>query len=467
VRFSILLPALACSISLSNSLCLAQAIYYLPPPQVKAAAKPGLVYVARVVDARPQHTSIGWVGQSTSLLPVPATFRTKLSAVLQDFFTQYTPGQANAVPLVLRLTGLEVGEAPDATAGVVADFYASQPDSSYRLVAHFAQMVTQPGRAKSNIPAALGLLLMDAALHSRDQAHWLPAGPSYPAAYVLASELHPAEVLPALAPDFRPRAGFYYTLEEFWRNQPSEPGTPDVEARPYLTTDWAGDLEVKPYRRTADGQRVLATNIWGFSDGKNFYLRLKRNFYKLERRGQGFIFYGRVGDDPAFRAAVAAKGNSGNSVLASAAAPMGSYGSSGLFASAATPSLERRAQFSFSLLTGSTSLDQGAIAPPLATRPTHLFVYRPRNAKGPAVRIRLAADQPAQELAAGDFLTFEPASDQPVQVYLVPATGPEVSVVITPTAEVPTYLECRPAEATPLRQVKDDAGAAAVTRLVR
>jgi hypothetical protein len=209
VRFSILLPALACSLSLSNNLCLAQAIYYLPPPQVKAAAKPGLVYVARVVDARPQHTSIGWVGQSTSLLPVPATFRTKLSAVLQDFFTQYTPGQANAVPLVLRLTGLEVGEAPDATAGVVADFYASQPDSSYRLVAHFAQMVTQPGRAKSNIPAALGLLLMDAALHSRDQAHWLPAGPSYPAAYVLASELHPAEVLPALAPDFRPRAGFY------------------------------------------------------------------------------------------------------------------------------------------------------------------------------------------------------------------------------------------------------------------
>jgi hypothetical protein len=451
VRFSILLLALACLISRPNSLCLAQAIYYLPPPQVKAPAKPGPVYVARVVDARPQRTSIGWVGQSTSLLPVPATFRTKLSAVLQDFFTQYTPGQANAVPLVLRLTGLEVGEAPDATAGVVGDFYAPQPDSSYRLVAHFAQMVTQPGRAKSTIPSTLGLLLMDAALQGRDQAHWLPAGPSYPATYVLASELHPAEVLPALAPGFQPRAGFYYTLEEFWRNQPGEPGIPDVEARPYLTAEWAGDLEVRPYRRTVGGQRVPATNIWGFSDGKNFYLRLKQNFYKLERRGQGFIFYGRVGDDPVFRAA-AANSNSGNS---------------GLFASAAAPSLERRAQFSFSLLTGSTSLDQGAIAPPLATRPTHLFVYRPRNAKGPAVRIRLAAGQPAQELAAGDFLTFEPASDQPVQVYLVPATGPEVRVVVTPTAEVPTYLECRPTEAVPLRQVKDDAGAAALTRLVR
>ena len=423
---------------------------------MKAPAKPGSVYVARVVDARSQRTSIGWVGQSTSLLPVPATFRTKLSTVLQDFFTQYTPAQANAVPLVLRLTGLEVGEAPDATAGVVGDFYVSQPDSSYRLVAHFAQMVTQPtrsfGHAASNIPSTLGLLLMDAALQGRDQAHWLPAGPSYPAAYVLASELHPAEVLPALAPDFQPRAGFYYTLEEFWRNQPGEPGTPDVEARPYLSAEWAGDLEVKPYRRTAGGQRVLATNIWGFSDGKNFYLRLKQNFYKLQRRGQGFIFYGRVGDDPVFRAAAAAKTNSGNS---------------GLLASAAAPSLERRAQFNFSPLTGSTSLDQGAIAPPLATRPTHLFVYRPRSAKGAPVGIRLADGQAAQELAAGDFLTFEPASDQPMPVYLVPATGPEVRIVVTPTAEVPTYLECRPAETTPLRQVKDDAGAAALTRLVR
>ena len=436
---------------------MAQGIHYLPPPQVKAPAKPGAVYIARVVDARPQRTSVGWVGQSTSLLPVPTTFRTKLSAVLQDFFTQYTPGQANAVPLVLRLTGLEVGEAPDATAGVVGDFYAPQPDSSYRLVAHFAQMVTQPtsffGHATANIPATLGLLLMNAAMQGRDQARWLQAGPSYPTAYVLASELHPTEVLPALAPDFQPRAGFYYTLEEFWRNQPGEPGTPDVEARPYLSAEWAGDLEVKPYRRTADGQRVPATAIWGFSDGRNFYLRLNQNFYKLERRGQGFIFYGRVGDDPAFRAAAAAKRNSSNSGL--------------LFAAAAAPSLERRAQFSFSPLTGSTSLDQGAIAPPLATRPTHLFVYRPRNAKGPAVRIRLAAGQPAQELAAGEFLTFEPASDQPVQVYLLPEAGPEASLTITPTAELPTYLECRPAAATPLRQVKDDEGAAAVTRLVK
>ncbi len=317
-------------------------------------------------------------------------------------------------------------------------------------------MVTQPtsffGNTTSNIPSTLGLLLMDAALQSRDQAHWLPAGPSYPAAYVLANELHPAEVLPALAPGFRPRAGFYYTLEEFWRNQPSEPGTPDVETRPYLTTDWAGALEVKPYRRTVDGKRVLATNIWGFSDGKDFYLRLKQNFYKLERRGQGFIFYGRIGDDPAYRAAVAANGNSTNS---------------GLFASAAAPSPERRARFSFSLLTGSTSLDQGAIAPPLATRPTHLFVYRPRNAKGPAVRIRLAPDQPARELSAGELLTFEPASDQPVHVYLLPEAGPEASLTITPTAELPTYLECRPATATPLRLVKDTEGAAAVTRLVK
>ena len=73
----------------------------------------------------------------------------------------------------------------------------------------------------------------------------------------------------------------------------------------------------------------------------------------------------------------------------------------------------------------------------------------------------------AQELAAGDFLTFEPVGDQPVQVSVSPAAGPAVDVVVTPTAEVPTYLECWPARVIPLRQVKEVEGAAALTRLVR
>jgi hypothetical protein len=139
----------------------------------------------------------------------------------------------------------------------------------------------------------------------------------------------------------------------------------------------------------------------------------------------------------------------------------------GLLASAAAPSPERRALFSLNTLTGGTSLDPSAINAPLATRPTQLFVYRPRSAKGPAVRIRLGEEQTTQELAAGQFLSFSPNSDQPLRVYVyfLPGAGPETSLTITPTAEAPTYLECVPKLEKPLHQVPDKEGAAVLNKL--
>jgi hypothetical protein len=411
---------------------MAQAIHFLPPPQVKLPAQPGAAFVARVVDARPQRTSVGRVYLRKSLLPVPATFRSGLVPTLQAFFAQYAPGQAGAIPLVMRITALEIADTPEAMASIITDFYAPQPDSSYRLVVHFAQMFTKPIGNLANVTAKLddnlGDLLLTAALASRTQAAWQSKGPTYPSAYVLAPESHPAEILPILDAHVQFKPGFYHSLPEFWYNQPSEPGQPEVESRPYISAEWAGDSEVTPYRRTADGQRVPATNIWGFSDGRDFYLQQGRNFYRLVRRGQGFVFHGRIRDDPTYQ-------TNTNSYI------MGQSAIVGLMASAAAPSPERRALFSLSPLTGGTSLDPSATNAPLATRPTQLFVYRPRSAKGPAVRIRLGEEQTAQELAVGQFLSFSPSSDQPLRVYFLPGAGPETSLTITPTAEAPTYLE--------------------------
>ncbi|GAB3634987.1 hypothetical protein GCM10027422_05770 [Hymenobacter arcticus] len=437
----------------------AQGVYYVPAPKAQANLLAGPAYVARLVDARRQRTIIGWVMASGSPLHQPVMFREGLLAALRPFLTRYVPGQPGAVPLVMRLTGLEIAERTDrfsktALAGLTADFYAPQPDSSYRLVAHFAQA----GDATGSHAANVGELLLAAAVQARNQSHWPGAGPSYPAAYVLAAEAHPAEALPVLLPAAQPQPGYYHSLTEFWNNQPAEPGPPIVEARPYQGSEWAGENEVKPYRRNAAGKLALATDVWGFCDGQHFYIRQGQSFCQLQQQGQDFVFYGRIGQDPQFRAAT-----SNRSTAASWAGIAGMA-----LANVAATAADKRVLFTLSLLTGNVSLDQPSLnTSEVTARPTHLFIYRPRSAKGPPVRIRLAAGQPAQELAAGDYLTFEPASDQPVQVYLVPATGPEVSLVVTPTADAPTYLECRPAEATPLRQVKDDAGAEAVTRLVR
>jgi hypothetical protein len=276
---------------------------------------------------------------------------------------------------------------------------------------------------------------------------------------VLAAEPLPAESLPILARAVRLRPGFYHSLTEFWNNQPAEPGQLTVEARPYQGSEWAGEVEVKPYRLNAAGKLALATDVWGFCDGQHCYVRRESSFYLLRPQGQDFVFYGRLGQDAQFRGAAASR--------SMASSMMGGL-AGGALANAAASSVDKRVLFTLSLLTGNVSLDQPSQHTSDATaRPTHLFVYRPRAAKGPPVRIRLAAGQPAQELIAGDFLTFEPASDQPVQVYVVPATGPEVSLAVTPTADTPTYLECRPAAEMPLRQVPDAEGAAAVTKMVK
>ena len=442
----------------------AQGIYYLESPTARAALAPGSAYIARVVDARGQRASLGWVNQG-DMLPQPATFRAGVRAVLQSFFATYAPGGPGAVPLVLRITGLEIAETmgrfESAVVGCTADLYAPQPDSTYRQVAHFAQ-VHEQSTGKANVTkrhaANLGELLLDIAAVARDQATWLPAGPGFDSAFVLAPAAHPQEQLPILQPGVRPQPGIYHSPVEFWTNHPSEPGLPNVEKHPYLNTEWAGDSEIKLSRRLPTNKLEQVTDAWGFCDGQDFYFRRWHHYYRLRRQGPGFVYYGQVGEDPQY------------SMIANSQALNKTLMMGALVAAASSPSLERRALFTLHLLPGTVSLDQAptlAETPGATSRPTHLFVYRPRSDKGPAVRIRLADDQPGQELTAGDYLTFEPASEQPLRVCLLPAAGPPVYLSVTPTAEAPTYLECRTTAELPLRQVKDAVGEAALIRLVK
>jgi hypothetical protein len=442
---------------------LAQAFHYLPAPQVAVARIAGPSYVASVIDARPQRASLGLVMDGS----------TPLAATLRSFFSKYAPGQPGAVPLVLRLSGLEIAEMPGslvegrlgqlATAGLVADFYAPQPDSSYQLVAHFAQLREQKALDVTGSHAAnLGSLLLAVAEVGGQPAKWRPDGPHYPKALIVSPQALPNEALPILSPTVRPQPGFYHALTDFWYNKPSEPGLPIVERRPYAAREWAGDQEIKAYRATA-GRNVLATDVWGFSDGQDFYLRRGYNFYKLERRGTDFLFFGPADEDVEFRKASSSRAASAGLMVG------GVLGSAAAGIADATLSDGPRAQLKLSALTGEVRLAQShaSAATAVANRPTNLFIYRPRDAKGPAVRIRLADDLPAQDLVAGDFLSFEPASDQPLRVCLLPAAGSPAYLAVTPTSEAATYVECRPAAAVPLRKMDDKTGAAVLTKLSR
>ncbi len=442
----------------SAQLCGAQGFYYLAPPKVRAALPAGQHVVAHVVDARAQRASLGLVTRQGGLQL--AVFREGLPATLQAFFAKYAYAPPGARPLVMRLTNLELAETSTslvetATAGLVANFYAQQPDSSYRLVAHFAQLQARSALdVTGQHPATIGELLLAAVALAREQAAGAATGPAYPLPRLLDPQPLPGETLPVLDPASRPQPGYYHTISEFWHNQPSEPGQPTGEIKTAQSAEWAGDKRYEPYRINAQGRYEPVRDVWGFCDGQNYYVRLGAEFYQLKQSGANFDFFGSSVTNPVLHNAVNMLG-----VATLATAGVGVF----------SANVERRVLYHLNLLTGTFSLNQtnSAVTTTVANRPTHLFVYRPRGEKGPPVRIRLADDQPAQELAAGDFLTFEPASDQPLRVCLLPATGAPVYLPLTPTADAPTYLECRPTAPEPLRKVKDTAGAAALGRLVK
>lgn len=81
------------------------------------------------------------------------------------------------------------------------------------------------------------------------------------------------------------------------------------------------------------------------------------------------MFYGWAGDDPSYRAAARSRYTAATGIF--------------LSATLAAPLLERRARFSYNPLTGSAIRELSATGTPATARPTQLFVYRPRHAKGP------------------------------------------------------------------------------------
>lgn len=453
---------LALGLGVNGGLCEAQVVQYLAEPQNLTALPPAPAYVARVVDARPYRTALGYT-KAGGAVAQPLMFREELAVVMQSCFARFAPSQPQAVPLVLRLTKLEADENTRylGTAKVMATMegvlFAPQADGTYRAVATFSQTLQRPvsggaGAALVSHTLNLGTLFLNAAAVGANQAAWLAPGPAYSAAQVAAVQ-QPTAPRQLLAPGAPRKPGFYYSWAEFSADSPGEPGVPDVEIRPYAGSQWIGYDNIKPYH-LLNGKRVLASNVWGFSDGTQVYIRQGQDFYQLRPHEDDYIFFGRAGTDALTHSTI--------NVLGAASAL-----TTGIYVRSTNP--EHRVLYRLSTASGlvTQSESMGTTVSSGSERPTQLFVYWPRGAKGPPVRVRLSTEEAPHELRAGDFLSFSPPAGITATVYLAPATGTEIPLPIIATSQSAIYLEYRPAEATPLHQVKEEVGAAAVTRLVR
>jgi len=442
----------------------AQVVQYLPPLVAMRAMPPSLVGVSRVVDARPGRPLVLGYSLAGGAGSQPVTFAQPLVPTVLAFLQQQVPpGKTPGQELVMRLTRLEIEELKLQTlAHLEAEFYRMAPDSSYQLVASCAKTVQRPitGRREASLVAHsqnLSDALLEALGTGGNLAQWLPNGPRRSNNQLRAPEsAQPASPRwPILAEGATRRPGFYRTFDDFRNNRPTEADRLEVERHPNSNAERADDYGVTAYYREANGHRRLATIYWGFSDGQHAYIRHDYDYYRLLPLYDRFVFHAplklRIYGIPGYETIYG----------------IPSYGTAPL----------TRERYELDLDTGTgvpflpaqrspNPLNQSTHLPSPLNRPTQLLIYRPRSAKGAAAQVRLAPDQPAQNLAAGDYLQFSPPAGQPLLVRVQLAGGLEATLPVLPTAETAVYLECRPGQAVPLQQVKTEVGAAAVSRLV-
>ncbi len=76
--------------------------------------------------------------------------------------------------------------------------------------------------------------------------------------------------------------GVYSNFEEFKNDNP---GQRNFEVDKDKLTDMI-------FIRQADGKLMPERDDWGYSDGRNLYVRLKDNYFLLQRQGNAFYIYG-------------------------------------------------------------------------------------------------------------------------------------------------------------------------------
>ena len=76
--------------------------------------------------------------------------------------------------------------------------------------------------------------------------------------------------------------GVYNNYEEFKNNNPFHKSY-DLQN---------GSLGDMIFVKDNEGKEFPARNVWGYCDGKNAYMKMADNYYKLQRSGNTFILFG-------------------------------------------------------------------------------------------------------------------------------------------------------------------------------
>ena len=442
-------------------------VYYLDVSQ-QAISVPGrMMYVEQVVDGRAGQPAIGMLYKGLHDKPAAVLFQQSMANELTAWLRKQLPQRPTDQGVVLCVRQLRVAETVESTpltsnttakADLAADVYVHLPDG-YHFVRSLADHTSSAGIWANSDHAVHLAQLFQRCLAQLTAADWA-ASATRPVRTL--AQLAASRPTAAFAPVLRaavPRGGVYHTVEQFIANQPDttlqlrldtvqwsavrasilDPNAParimsgTGYSRPVWNTPsgWKGTIQLKAKARTANGDRVAAREVWGFSDGQQAYLRQGNTFRMLVRQANFYTYVGAAPVD-----------------LAAANRRLWGGGPGSLTTRPAAGAMRRDAEdssgepmvFALDMRTG-----QAAPFPPSGQpqRADTAFVYVYRPPGGPPEPQRLLLnDRQVGQLLPGQYLELVcPHYGDAVRLSLDTASGPTLLVV--PNATSTNYVKLR------------------------
>ncbi|MEM1119909.1 MAG: hypothetical protein AAGJ18_05635 [Bacteroidota bacterium] len=239
-------------------------------------------YIKKVVDARPNQETIGFVQKGLGNRRVDAQFSEPLEVHLQKAFDQMVPMQDGQLPVVAKIHNLYISETTTAwketgIAEVAIEFLSEDLSKSYG----FFQATEQKNGADvtkkhdKRIIAAITNCLISLA------AKW-------------GTETTPMQELSSI--DFTPdrviQPGIYLTFSDFLLNQP-------IATTDFTIEEVAKKVTLYKIRDTQTQKKLK--DVYGVHDGQDFYLNAAQysyatHFTKAQFQGRYVYFEDRVSD---------------------------------------------------------------------------------------------------------------------------------------------------------------------------
>ncbi|MBC6697899.1 hypothetical protein [Hymenobacter sp. BT190] len=392
----------------------------------------------KLVDARPDRSSIGSVHRGLENRLVPATLGGSLETELTPMLRQALPAGPATRPLVVRIYALAVHETITAmsetgSAEVEMDFLEATGPDTYRLLLSVSELAEGKGldvtsKHPDNIRRALqqGLQRLAAAAPPT-------SAPTLTWAQVLAGE---EGAVPRFPVQTQPlQRGIYRSFEEFRQNAPTLTAGPfELQRKTRKGAQWAGTEEVAEawYLHLSDDQpRRLVRGAWGLSDGQNAYIFFQGRYLPLQAADKYYSFTGHRQPD-------------GGNVLAGAMVG-GLMGAALASSGTNQPQLYELRLASGRVVTSLQHASIGGFTPAADT--AAIYLYRRADA-GPAAPLRVLVDgKEAGQLGPGQYLAFS-WRDKRRDMVICMQGEQEKCHTFMPLFGTTTFLACAPGSAT-------------------